>query len=186
MRSRLLRPVALPMWRLPALHRLALCLLPSLAACATAVAEGADQPPRFELPAPKGAPLRFVVYGDTRFTTREHVAHANARRALVEKIAAEQPAAILVGGDLVYEGRDPEEYRIYKSETADWAARKIAVFPALAQDVEPKPTCNHCSAVYIPKSELDGYNQRAIEHKLVDQQVRSVDVGKVQVGIGSI
>src|SRR5579863_5395084 len=62
----------------------------------------------------------------------------------------------------------------------------IAVFPVLAQNVEPKPTCNHCSAVYVPKSELDGYNQRAIEHKLVDQQVRSVDVGKVQVGIGSI
>jgi mannose-6-phosphate isomerase-like protein (cupin superfamily) len=62
----------------------------------------------------------------------------------------------------------------------------IVVFPVLAQEVEPKPTCNHCSAVYVPKSELDGYNQRAIEHKLVDQQVRSVDVGKVQVGIGSI
>jgi mannose-6-phosphate isomerase-like protein (cupin superfamily) len=62
----------------------------------------------------------------------------------------------------------------------------IAVFPVFAQDMEPKPTCNHCSAVYIPKSELDAYNQRAIEHKLVDQQVRSVDVGKVQVGIGSI
>src|ERR1700676_5598307 len=62
----------------------------------------------------------------------------------------------------------------------------IAVFPVLAQDVEPKPTCNRCSAVYVPKSELEGYNQRAMEHKLVDQQVRSVDVGKVQVGIGSI
>ena len=62
----------------------------------------------------------------------------------------------------------------------------IAVFPVFAQNVEPKPTCNHCSAVYIPKSELDAYNQRAIEHKLVDQQVRSVDVGKVQGGIGSI
>ena len=61
-----------------------------------------------------------------------------------------------------------------------------AVFPALAQNLEPKPTCNHCSAVYIPKSELDGYNHRAIEHNLVDQQVRSVDIGKVQVGIGSI
>jgi mannose-6-phosphate isomerase-like protein (cupin superfamily) len=61
-----------------------------------------------------------------------------------------------------------------------------AVFPLLAQEVEPKPTCNHCSAVYVPKGELDGYNQRAIEHKLVDQQVRSVDIGKVQVGIGSI
>jgi mannose-6-phosphate isomerase-like protein (cupin superfamily) len=62
----------------------------------------------------------------------------------------------------------------------------LAVFPLRAQEVEPKPTCNHCSAVYVPKSELDAYNQRAIEHKLVDQQVRSVDVGKVQVGIGSI
>src|SRR4029077_5798594 len=62
----------------------------------------------------------------------------------------------------------------------------MAVFPVLAQEVEPKPTCNHCSAVYLPKSELDAYNQRAIEHKLVDQQVRSVDLGKVQIGIGSI
>lgn len=62
----------------------------------------------------------------------------------------------------------------------------VAVFPALAQEVEPHPTCNQCQAVYIPKSELDGYNERAIEHKLVDQQVRSVDIGRVQVGIGSI
>jgi len=62
----------------------------------------------------------------------------------------------------------------------------LAVFPVLAQQVEPHPTCNRCSATYIPKSELDAYNQRAIEHKLVDQQVRSVDVGKVQLGIGSI
>ena len=61
-----------------------------------------------------------------------------------------------------------------------------AAFPVLAQQVEPHPTCNQCQAVYIPKSELDAYNQRAIEHKLVDQQVRSVDIGRVQVGIGSI
>jgi mannose-6-phosphate isomerase-like protein (cupin superfamily) len=61
-----------------------------------------------------------------------------------------------------------------------------AAFPILAQEQEPHPTCNRCQAVYVPKSELDAYNQRAIEHKLVDQQVRSVDVGKVQVGIGSI
>jgi mannose-6-phosphate isomerase-like protein (cupin superfamily) len=62
----------------------------------------------------------------------------------------------------------------------------LAAFPTLAQEVEPHPTCNHCQAVYVPKSELDAYNQRAIEHKLVDQQVRSVDLGKAQVGIGSI
>jgi len=59
-------------------------------------------------------------------------------------------------------------------------------FPVLAQNPEPKPTCNHCSATYVPKSELDAYNERAIAHKLVDQQVRLVDIGKAQVGIGSI
>jgi mannose-6-phosphate isomerase-like protein (cupin superfamily) len=58
------------------------------------------------------------------------------------------------------------------------------VFPLLAQ--EPKPTCNHCSAAYIPKSELDAYTKRAVENKLVDQQVRSVDLGKAQVGIGMV
>lgn len=60
----------------------------------------------------------------------------------------------------------------------------IAVFPLLAQ--EPKPTCVHCSATYIPKSELDAYTERAIAHKIVDQQVRSVDIGKSQIGIGMV
>ena len=57
-------------------------------------------------------------------------------------------------------------------------------FPLLAQ--APKPTCNHCSATYIPKSELDAYTKRAVEHNLVDQQVRSVDLGKAQIGIGMV
>jgi mannose-6-phosphate isomerase-like protein (cupin superfamily) len=60
----------------------------------------------------------------------------------------------------------------------------IAAFPLLAQ--EPKPTCDHCSATYIPKSELDAYTKRAIENKIVDQQVRSVDIGKSQIGIGMV
>jgi mannose-6-phosphate isomerase-like protein (cupin superfamily) len=60
----------------------------------------------------------------------------------------------------------------------------VAVFPLLAQD--PKPTCVHCSATYIPKSELDAYTDRAVAHKIVDQQVRSVDLGKSQVGIGMV
>jgi mannose-6-phosphate isomerase-like protein (cupin superfamily) len=60
----------------------------------------------------------------------------------------------------------------------------IAVFPVLAQ--QPKPTCDHCSATYIPKSERDAYTKRAIENKIVDQQVRSVDIGKSQVGIGMV
>lgn len=59
-----------------------------------------------------------------------------------------------------------------------------AAFPLHAQ--EPKPTCTHCPATYIPKSELDAYTKRAIESKLIDQQVRSVDIGKAQIGIGMV
>ena len=57
-------------------------------------------------------------------------------------------------------------------------------FPLLAQ--APKPTCNHCSATYVPKIELDAYAQRAIKNKIIDQQVRCVDLGKAQVGIGMV
>jgi hypothetical protein len=91
-----------------------------------------DEPPRFELPGPQaGSSMVFVAYGDTRFSRREDVANPFARRALVEKIAHENPAAIFIGGDLVYQGSDPEEYDIYKSETAPWSTQRIAVFPAL-------------------------------------------------------
>ena len=58
------------------------------------------------------------------------------------------------------------------------------VFPLLAR--APRPTCNHCSATYIPKSELDAYIQRAVANNLVDQQVRCVNLGKAQVGIGVV
>src|SRR5271155_3528541 len=60
----------------------------------------------------------------------------------------------------------------------------VVVFVLLAQ--EPKPTCTHCSASYIPKSELDAYIQRALANHIIDQQVRSVDLGRAQVGIGVV
>ena len=60
----------------------------------------------------------------------------------------------------------------------------MAAFPLLAQ--EPHPTCHRCSASYIPKSELDAYTRRALEHNIEDQQERAVDIGKVQVGIGIV
>jgi acid phosphatase type 7 len=71
------------------------------------------------------------VYGDTRFTEQQDVVNADARRALVDKIASERPAAILIGGDLVYEGNDPDDYRTYQRETTVWSREKIPVFPAL-------------------------------------------------------
>lgn len=95
-------------------------------------AASGDEPPRFEVPAAEaGTRLVFVAYGDTRFTKRNDVVNAVARRALVGKIAGENPAAILIGGDLVYEGSTPEDYDTYKSETMEWSDRKLPVFPAL-------------------------------------------------------
>lgn len=93
-------------------------------------ASAGDAPPRFQIDAPQGS-LSFVVYGDTRFTQRESVANAPARRALVAGIAGEDPAAIFIGGDLIYQGDDPDDYATYESETAAWSARRIPVFPAL-------------------------------------------------------
>jgi len=95
-------------------------------------AASGGEPPRFQVAVPPGASrLSFVVYGDTRFTTREKVANSLARRALVSRIAQEHPAAILIGGDLVYEGRDSDDYDTYRTETAAWASQNIPVYPAL-------------------------------------------------------
>jgi acid phosphatase type 7 len=92
----------------------------------------ADAPPRLEVAvADPSAPLTFIAYGDTRFTQRDGVANAVARRALVAKMASEKPAAIFIGGDLVYEGSSPEDYETYKTETAVWSQAKIPIFPAL-------------------------------------------------------
>ena len=97
-----------------------------------AYAAPGDAPPRYEVPpSAAGTPLVFVVYGDTRFTERQEVVNAVARRALVAQIARENPAAILIGGDLVYEGSHPVDYDTYKAETLVWSERKIPVFPVL-------------------------------------------------------
>src|SRR5580704_19722257 len=51
---------------------------------------------------------------------------------------------------------------------------------------KPNPTCHMCPGTYVPVSELNAYTQQAIEHHIVDQQVRSVDIGKVNIGIGMV
>jgi acid phosphatase type 7 len=103
-----------------------------LVCCPAVCAAADDEPPRFTVPvAAPGDALTFVVYGDTRFTENNKVVNAIARRALVEKIALEHPAAVLIGGDLVYQGSNPDDYRVFRSETARWAQEKIPVFPVL-------------------------------------------------------
>src|SRR3984893_3332960 len=51
-------------------------------------------------------PLVLVAYGDTRFTDPAEIRASSpaARQALVAKVAAEEPAAIFVNGDITLHG----------------------------------------------------------------------------------
>jgi AraC-like ligand binding domain len=66
----------------------------------------------------------------------------------------------------------------------------LAVVGLLAQakinPTDPQPTCNMCPGHYIPLAELQAYTKKAIEEKLIDQQVRDIDIGKAHVGIGMV
>jgi mannose-6-phosphate isomerase-like protein (cupin superfamily) len=51
---------------------------------------------------------------------------------------------------------------------------------------DPQPTCAMCPGSYIPLSELQAYTQKAVAERLIDQQVRDIDIGKAHVGIGMV
>jgi mannose-6-phosphate isomerase-like protein (cupin superfamily) len=51
---------------------------------------------------------------------------------------------------------------------------------------DPQPTCTMCPGTYIPAVELESYTRKAIAEKLIDQQVRDVDIGKARIGIGMV
>jgi len=77
--------------------------------------------------------VHFVAYGDTRFTDPANTDAANpeARRELVKAIANAGPDFVTFGGDIAYNGNDPEDWKVYDSETAVWREKHIRVYPAL-------------------------------------------------------
>src|SRR5713101_7828302 len=62
----------------------------------------------------------------------------------------------------------------------------VLVAQAKFNPTDPQPTCNLCPGTYIPLSELEAYTKKAIAEKLVDQQVRDIEIGKAHVGIGMV
>ena len=56
--------------------------------------------------------------------------------------------------------------------------------PAAAQD--PQPSCKMCPGTYIGNEEIQAYLTRAKAEKIIDQQVRSADIGKSNVAIGLV
>jgi acid phosphatase type 7 len=77
-------------------------------------------------------PLVLVAYGDIRFTDSSETAASSpsARRALIAKIAAENPSAIFINGDLPYHGI-AADYEVYRTETQAWRDKRLRVYPAL-------------------------------------------------------
>ncbi|HKF56359.1 MAG TPA: metallophosphoesterase [Blastocatellia bacterium] len=78
-------------------------------------------------------PLRFIAYGDTRFTdpANTNAANADVRQQLVRAIADVHPDFVTFGGDIAYNGDKPEDWQVYDRETGIWRERRIPVYPAL-------------------------------------------------------
>jgi mannose-6-phosphate isomerase-like protein (cupin superfamily) len=66
-------------------------------------------------------------------------------------------------------------------------AAAVCLFTPLgAQQTDPQPTCKMCPGTYIPLDELQAYTKKAIAEKRTDQQVRDIDIGKANIGIGMV
>ncbi len=73
-------------------------------------------------PAPTGVQLRFAAYGDTR---NGHDVH----REIVKRVTSFQPALVLQTGDLVANGDDADQWKIFDQITGDMR-RQIPYYPA--------------------------------------------------------
>src|SRR5262252_2173113 len=106
-----------------------------------------------------GAPMKFVAYGDTRFTDPSNVTDTNpkVRQFLVKQIAAEKPLAIFITGDTPFTGSDPADWKVFQQETKAWRDEKLHVFPTTGNH-EIKDGYNAGVANYLANfPQLKGY-----------------------------
>jgi len=102
-------------------------------ACSRSHSQAAPQTEPVELQLQVSTPFHFVAYGDSRFHDPKDKEAANppVRQALVQAIAQTSPAFISFTGDIVYNGYDKDDWKVFDAETAVWREKKIAVYPAL-------------------------------------------------------
>src|SRR6202162_45699 len=109
-----------------------LCLLVTLLGFTECTKKATAQSP-VDLQLKASVPFRFVAYGDTRFhdPTDTDAANPPVRQALVKAIAEVNPAFICFTGDIVYNGNDANDWKVWDDETSIWRDKKIPVYPAL-------------------------------------------------------
>jgi len=115
------------------LQKLPIVVLLACVACSRSHSQAAPETEPVELQLQVSAPFHFVAYGDARFHNPKDTEAANpaARQALVQAIAQANPAFISFGGDIVYNGYDKDDWKVWDTETAVWREKKIPVYPAL-------------------------------------------------------
>lgn len=103
------------------------------AACSRSHSQPARQTGTVELQLQVSTPFHFVAYGDSRFHDPQdrEAANPEVRQTLVQAIAQSNPAFITFGGDIVYNGDDRHDWKVWDRETAVWREKKIPVYPAL-------------------------------------------------------
>ncbi len=111
---------------------LLLCVTTALLAFAACTKRSAAQT-SVDLQIKLNDPFRFVAYGDTRFHDPKDTEAANpaVRVALVKAIAEVNPAFVCFTGDIVYNGYDANDWKVWDSETAVWREKNIPIYPAL-------------------------------------------------------
>ena len=105
-----------------------------LIACAACTRKSSAQSfPATDLQANVKTPFHFIAYGDTRFHDPHDTEAANpaVRISLVQAIAAADPAFVCFTGDIVYNGNDADDWKVWDAETSIWREKKIPVYPAL-------------------------------------------------------
>jgi hypothetical protein len=81
---------------------------------------------------PPGTSIRFVAYGDTRFTNPAVTdgTDPRIRKWLAERVAGEHPAVLLLTGDTPYTGAKVADWQDFREETVAWRTNRILVLPA--------------------------------------------------------
>ncbi|MGB6386542.1 MAG: metallophosphoesterase [Terriglobales bacterium] len=110
-----------------------LSCVPGCSARSSSHAQASSQTEPVELALQLSTPFHFVAYGDARFHDPKDTEAANpaVRQALVQAVAQTNPAFISFGGDLVYNGSDLNDWKVWDSETVVWRENNIPVYPAI-------------------------------------------------------
>jgi hypothetical protein len=78
-------------------------------------------------------PLTLIAYGDQRFTDPTNIRQTDprVRRWLVNQIAKEHPAVVIMNGDVPLAGGVADDYAVFAAETKVWRDLRLHVFPTL-------------------------------------------------------